>query len=134
MNKDIPKEYFRHLETKSQPIFQSGDQYKLTPRGFWVGCFLSFFLAICAPYGDMILRSTYMALDISTPGAIFIFLCFIGLLNLLFKVAVQQTPVTNAVGLSFFMVHFSHLLLTHFRQAIPEGSLLNLKAHFRAQR
>jgi hypothetical protein len=87
LNKDIPKEYFRHLETKIQPIFQSGDQYKLTPRGFWVGCFLSFFLAICAPYGDMILRSTYMALDISTPGAIFIFLCLIGLLNLLFKVA-----------------------------------------------
>ena len=47
---------------------------------------------------------------------------------------VQQTPVTNAVGLSFFMVNFSHLLLTHFRKAIPEGSLLDLKAHFRARR
>ena len=47
---------------------------------------------------------------------------------------VQPTPVTNAVGLSFFMVNFSHLLLTHFRQTIPEGSLLDLKAHFRAQR
>jgi|TARA_B110000263_G_scaffold206066_1_gene186925 putative transposase len=47
---------------------------------------------------------------------------------------VQPTPVTNAVGLSFFMVNFSHLLLTPFRQAIPEGSLLDLKAHFRAQR
>jgi putative transposase len=47
---------------------------------------------------------------------------------------VQPTPVTNAVGLSFFMVNFSHLLLTHFRNAIPEGSLLDLKAHFRAQR
>ena len=47
---------------------------------------------------------------------------------------VQPTPVANAVGLSFFMVNFSNLLLTHFRQAIPEGSLLDLKAHFRAQR
>lgn len=47
---------------------------------------------------------------------------------------VQQIPVTNAVGLSFFMVNFSHLLLTHFRQAIPECSLLDLKAHFRARR
>ena len=47
---------------------------------------------------------------------------------------VQPTPVTHAVGLSFFMVNFSHLLLTHFRQTIPEGSLLDLKAHFRAQR
>jgi putative transposase len=38
------------------------------------------------------------------------------------------------VGLSFFMVNFSHLLLTHFRQAIPECSLLDLKAHFLARR
>ena len=47
---------------------------------------------------------------------------------------VQPTPVANAVGLSFFMINFSHLMLTHFRQAIPEGSLLDLKAHFRARR
>ena len=47
---------------------------------------------------------------------------------------VQPTPVANAVGLSFFMVNFSHLLLTRFRQAVPEGSLLDLKAHFRARR
>ncbi len=47
---------------------------------------------------------------------------------------VQPTPVANAVGLSFFMVHFSHLLLTRFRQAVPEGRLLDLKAHFRARR
>ena len=47
---------------------------------------------------------------------------------------VEQTPVTNAVGLSFFMVNFSHLLLTHFRQAVPEFGLLDLKADFRARR
>jgi len=47
---------------------------------------------------------------------------------------VQPTPVTNAVGLSFFMINVSHLLLTRFRQAIPEASLLDLKAHFRTRR
>ena len=47
---------------------------------------------------------------------------------------VQPTPVTNAVGLSFFMINFSHLLLKQFRQTIPEGSLLDLKAYFRARR
>jgi len=35
----------------------------------------------------MILRSTLMATDFSTPGAIFLFLVLIGLLNVLFKVA-----------------------------------------------
>ena len=47
---------------------------------------------------------------------------------------VQPIPVTNAVGLAFFMVNFSHQLLRPFRQAIPEASLLDLKAHFRARR
>ena len=56
-------------------------------RAFWVGSFLSFFLAVGAPYGNMIIRGSYMALDFSTPGAIFLFLVLIGLLNVLFKVA-----------------------------------------------
>ncbi len=47
---------------------------------------------------------------------------------------VQQTPVTNPVGLSFFMVNLSHRLLKAFRQTLPEASLLDLKAQFRAQR
>jgi putative transposase len=47
---------------------------------------------------------------------------------------VKPTPVTNAVGLSFFMVNFSQRLLAHFRQAIPDFSVLDLKALFRARR
>ncbi len=47
---------------------------------------------------------------------------------------VKPTPVTNAVGLSFFMVNLSHQLLTHFRPAVPDFSILDLKALFRARR
>jgi len=47
---------------------------------------------------------------------------------------VKQTPVTNAVGLSFFMVNFSQRLLAHFRPTIPDFSILDLKALFRARR
>jgi len=47
---------------------------------------------------------------------------------------VKPTPVTNAVGLSFFMVNFSQRLLAHFRPAIPDFSILDLKALFRARR
>ncbi|MBT3342937.1 MAG: hypothetical protein HN712_00125 [Gemmatimonadetes bacterium] len=57
----------------------------LSWRGFWVGIFLSFFLAIGAPFGNMIIRGSYMSLDFSTPGAIFLFLLLIGVLNALFK-------------------------------------------------
>lgn len=47
---------------------------------------------------------------------------------------IQPTPVTNAVGLAFLMVNLSQRLLTHFRPAIPDFSILDLKALFRARR
>jgi putative transposase len=47
---------------------------------------------------------------------------------------IKQTPVTNAVGLSFFMVLCSQRLLAHFRPRIPDFSILDLKALFRARR
>lgn len=87
MNRKIPTVYQRHLATRDQPLLRGQGKDRLTLRGFWVGCFLSFFLAIGAPYGNMIIRGTYMALDISTPGAIFLFLVLIGVLNLIFKLA-----------------------------------------------
>ncbi|HJP30741.1 MAG TPA: DUF6785 family protein [Candidatus Latescibacteria bacterium] len=58
----------------------------LSLQAFWIGGFLSFFLAIGAPYGNMIIRGSYMALDFSTPGAIFLFLLLIGVLNALLKI------------------------------------------------
>ena len=47
---------------------------------------------------------------------------------------IKQTPVTNAVGLSFLMVLFSQRLLARFRPTIPDFSILDLKALFRARR
>jgi len=47
---------------------------------------------------------------------------------------VQPTPITNAVGLSFFMVILSQRLLTNFRPKDPAFSILDLKALFRARR
>ena len=47
---------------------------------------------------------------------------------------VKPTPVTNAVGLAFFMVNLSHALLAPFRLLQPDFSILDLKAHFRARR
>ena len=97
MNKGLPAEYQEHLATRTQPLLRGRGRAGLTLRGFWVGCFLSFFLAIGAPYGNMIIRGTYMALDISTPGAIFLFLVLIGALNVLFKLAGRSSA--NALAL-----------------------------------
>ena len=47
---------------------------------------------------------------------------------------VNQTPVTNAVGLAFFMVNLSTYLTAHFRTRIPDFGILDLKAQFRTRR
>jgi putative transposase len=46
----------------------------------------------------------------------------------------SPTAVTNAVNLAFLMVNLSLLLLRPFRQRQPDFSILDLKAHYRAQR
>ena len=87
MLRRLPIHYLHHLAGRNQALLAQPGAQKLTMRAFWVGSFLSFFLAVGAPYGNMIIRGSYMALDFSTPGAIFLFLVLIGLLNVLFKVA-----------------------------------------------
>lgn len=45
---------------------------------------------------------------------------------------VKEIPLTNAFNLALFMVNLSQVLLCDLRQAIPESSILDLKAYFRA--
>jgi hypothetical protein len=47
---------------------------------------------------------------------------------------VKETPVTNAVGLAFLMVLLSQSLLARWRTQLPDFSILDLKALFRARR
>jgi putative transposase len=47
---------------------------------------------------------------------------------------VSQPAVTNAVGLAFLMVNLSAVLLTAHRADLPDFSILDLKALFRARR
>ena len=84
--------YFKRSGQNEVFVHQSpaAGKHRLTLRGFWVGSFLSFFLAIGAPYGNMIINGSFMALDISTPGAIFLFLFLIGALNLVLKLTARS--------------------------------------------
>jgi putative transposase len=47
---------------------------------------------------------------------------------------IKQTPVTNAVNLSFFMVNLSQVLLRQLRHEHPQAGILDLKAYFRGRR
>lgn len=47
---------------------------------------------------------------------------------------VSETSVTNAVNLAFFMVNLSYVMLQPHREQVPDFSVLDLKAQFRARR
>jgi hypothetical protein len=47
---------------------------------------------------------------------------------------VTEQGVTNAANLAFLMVNLSHILLKPYRDQQPDFSVLDLKAHYRAQR
>ena len=100
MKKAIPSAYARYIDNRNSDHHSLNDPAQgLTLRGFWVGSFLSFFLAIGAPYGNMIIRGTYMSLDFSTPGAIFLFLFLIGVFNLSLKFAERSLAHALACAL-----------------------------------
>ncbi|MEE2872884.1 MAG: DUF6785 family protein [Candidatus Latescibacterota bacterium] len=103
MNRSLPTTYSQHLAGRREELLIDAEgRSHLSLRGFWVGSFLSFFLAIGAPYANMAMRSSNMAFDFNTPGAIFLFLVLIGFLNTLFKVTARDFRL--AVGLAVFVV------------------------------
>ena len=98
MKREVAPSYRRYLRSRSEPLLES--RHRLTWRGFLVGSFLSFFLAVSAPYGNMVIKGAYLAADISTPGAIFLFVVLIGLLNLAFKLSARSKGAALALALA----------------------------------
>ena len=100
MNRSLPSPYGRHLRgSQDEGLTDAAGRSHLTLRGFWVGAFLSFFLSIGAPYANMAMRATNMAFDFNTPGAIFLFLVLVGLLNTLFKLVARDFRLTVGLAL-----------------------------------
>lgn len=75
----IPEQY---LAPKSAPRESSSG---FTIRAFIIGTALAFFIGVAAPYGNMIIRGSYMALNISTPIAFFIFFVLVGGVNVVLR-------------------------------------------------
>ena len=100
MKKELSRTYHRYLKDRDSLLDQRNGRFGLSARGLWVGAFLSLYLAVGAPYVRMAMRSTVMAFDFNTPGAIFLFLVLVGLLNVLFKVVgrSRERALFAAVG------------------------------------
>ena len=82
MKRSIPSLYNAYLVSRREANL-SGSRARsgLSMRGFWVGSFLCFFLAIGSPHDNMAMSASNMSFDFNTPGAIFLFLFSLVLIN-----------------------------------------------------
>jgi hypothetical protein len=74
------------LEREGQEIEEPGEEQSRSPftwKGIAVGAVLSLLVGIGAPYGIIFLQGSYMALNSSSPGAIFLFFFFTLVVNTL---------------------------------------------------
>jgi len=47
---------------------------------------------------------------------------------------IKKLPLTNALNLSLFMVNVAQVLLSQYRQSVPQAGVLDLKSYYRANR
>ena len=67
-----------------------------TFRAFFLGSVFAAALSAGAPYGNMVLRGSYLSQDFSTPGALFLFFVLAGVLNVLYKCLVPKGGLARA--------------------------------------
>ena len=98
----IPEDFRNYLSLRGASVTgeAAADHQPLTARALAIGTFLSFFLGVCANYADIVIKGSYMTLDFSTPGAIFLFLVLVGLLNTLFKATARRWWLSGLVTLA----------------------------------
>ena len=68
-------------DSVSRPVRTRALKSGCTVRAFVIGTAVAFLINVGAPYGNMALRGSYMALDFSTAAAIFVFFLVVGGLN-----------------------------------------------------
>ena len=111
MNIGLPLDFRRYLSLRGASVTreEEASHQPLTLRALGIGAFLSFFLAVGSNYSDFILKGSYLTLDFSTPGAIFLFLVLVGFLNTLYKLTGRHWLIS---GLAFVVT--AALFLNHF--------------------
>lgn len=89
---------------------ETSSHQPLTLRALGVGAFLSFFLGVGSNYSDTVIKGSYMTLDFSTPGAIFLFIVLVGFLNSIYKLTGRHWALSAGVTAALVVawaVHFS---------------------------
>jgi hypothetical protein len=95
----LPDDFRSYLSMRGASVTreEEASHQPLTARALVIGAFLSFFLGVGANYADIVIKGSYMTLDFSTPGAIFVFLIVVGFLNTLFKWTGRHIGLSAAV-------------------------------------
>ncbi|MEW6756151.1 MAG: DUF6785 family protein, partial [Candidatus Latescibacterota bacterium] len=107
----IPEDFRRYLSLRGAGVSgeQEAEHRPLTLRMLFVGAFLSFYLGVGANYSDIVIKGSYMTLDFSAPGAIFLFLVLVGGINTVLKLVARRPWIAVlaclAVALLFARYH-----------------------------
>lgn len=112
MNIGLPNDFRRYLSMRGASVTreETESHQPLTLRALAVGAFLSFFLGVGSNYADTVIKGSYMTLDFSTPGAIFLFLVLVGLLNSVYKFTGRHWLISGSVTAALALawgLHFS---------------------------
>jgi len=108
----IPEDFRQYLSLRGASVTgerQEAEHRPLTLRALGVGTFLALFLAVGSNYADIVIKGSYMTLDFSAPGAIFLFLLLVGGLNAVLKLAARipwLATAAAAVAALVFLVHY----------------------------
>ena len=99
MKVGIPTDFRRYLSLRGASVTREEEatHQPVSLRALAVGGFLSLFLGVSSNYADIIIKGSYMTLDFSTPGAIFLFLVLVGGLNTLFKLTARRWYLSGLV-------------------------------------
>ncbi len=104
---------------------QSGSSPERATFGFkaiGIGGLLSLCIATGAPYGNMVIRGSYMAIDFSTAGAIFLFFIFVGVVNSLLGWVDRYLGLSGALALDKHQLLIVYIMMI-VASAIPTMGL-----------
>ena len=85
----------------------------VTPRSLLFGSLGALIIAVGTPYGDMMVKTALMSLDVFTPGAIFLFFLMVGGLNVVLKLIDRRhlLPVRLALDRAELCVAYVMLIV-----------------------